>query len=110
MATETYKVIAQASPAAATLTPIYTVPALTQAVISSIIVANRSAVRTTFRISVAVGGAADSNAQYLAYDADIEGNETREFTIGTTLSAGDVIRAYATLATVSFNVFGTEIV
>lgn len=110
MATETYKVIAQANPSAATLTDAYTVPASTEAVISSIVVANRSNTKTEFRISVAVSGAADSNEQYLAYDAEILGNETREFTLGITLSAGDVVRVYATLATVSFNVFGTEVV
>lgn len=109
MATETYKVIAQSSPAAATLTPIYTVPASTQAVISSIIVTNRSNTKTTFRIAIAVDGAAAADSQYIAYDAEILGNETREFTIGATLDAADVIRVYATLATVSFNVFGTEI-
>lgn len=106
---ESYKVIAQASPSAASLTPAYTVPASTAAVISSIIVANRSNVKTTFRISIAIAGAADTNAQYIAYDAEILGNEVREFTIGTTLGAGDVVRVYATLATVSFNLFGTEI-
>jgi hypothetical protein len=73
-------------------------------------VANRSGTRTKFRISVAVNGAADDNKQYLAYDADIEGNEIRELTLGATLGAGDVVRVYATLATLSFNVFGTEIV
>lgn len=109
MATETYKVIAQANPSAATLTDAYTVPASTEAVISSIIVANRSNTKTTFRIAIAVAGGTDDSKQYLAYDAEILGNETREFTIGATLGAGDVVRVYSTLATVSFNVFGTEI-
>lgn len=109
MATETYKVIAQSNPSAASLTAVYTVPASTEAVISSIIVANRSNVKTTFRVSIAVAGAADDNKQYLAYDAEVLGNEVRELTIGATLGAGDVIRVYATLATLSFNVFGTEI-
>jgi hypothetical protein len=109
MAVETYKVIAQSNPSAATLTDAYTVPAATQAVISSIMVANRSSVRTQFRISIAVAGASDSNEQYIAYDVDIEGNDMQEITIGATLGATDKIRVYATLATLSFNIFGTEI-
>jgi hypothetical protein len=109
MATEAYKVIAQGNPAAASLTDLYTVPASTEAVISTIMVANRSAVRTKFRISVAIAGAADSNEQYIAYDVDIEGNDMQEVVIGMTLGATDKVRIYATLATLSFNMFGTEL-
>ena len=110
MATETYKVIAQGNPAATTLTDIYTVPALTQAVISTLLVTNRANGTRSFRISIAVAGAADSNEQYIAYDTSLAGNGVQEFTIGATLGAGDVIRVYASAADLSFNVFGTEIV
>lgn len=106
---ETYKVLAQSNPVAATLTGAYTVPAATSAVVSSIMVSNRSATATAFRLSVAVAGAADDNKQYLAYDVPIYGNETKSFTIGASLAAADVLRVYATLATLSFNVFGSEI-
>lgn len=109
MATETYKVIAQRSPAAATLETLYTVPASTQAVLSTILVANRSNTKTEFRIAISPAGAAISNEHYIAFDAEILGNETREFTIGVTLNATDVVRVYNTLATVSFNAFGLEI-
>jgi hypothetical protein len=106
---ETYKVLAQNNPSATTLTDMYTVPALTTAVISSIVVANRSATATSFRVSIAVAGAADNNKQYIAYDVPISGNETKTFQLGVSLGAADVIRGYATLATLSFNVFGVEI-
>ena len=109
MATETYKVLGQSDPAAATLTDAYTVPAATQAVVSSIMVANRSVVGTSFRISVAVAGAASSNEQFIAFDTPISRNNMQEVTVGITLGAADVIRVFATLATVSFNIFGTEI-
>jgi hypothetical protein len=109
MATETYKVIAQSNPAATTLTDIYTVPALTEAVISSILVANRNSANRSFRISIAVAGAADSDEQYIAYDEVISGNAVYEFTIGATLGAGDVVRVYVSAADLSFNAFGTEI-
>lgn len=109
MATEVYKVLGQSNPAAATLTDAYTVPADTEAVVSTIMVANRSSVKTQFRIAVAVAGAASSNEQFIAFDVDITGNNMQEVTVGITLGAGDVIRVFATLATVSFNIFGTEI-
>lgn len=109
MATELYKVIAQSNPAATTLTDIYTVPAARQAVISTIMVANRSNTNRSFRIAIAVAGVANDNKQYIAYDTVIEGNGIQEFTIGATLSATDKIRVYASAADLSFNVFGTEL-
>jgi len=109
MATETYKVIAQRNPAAATLEDMYTVPASTEAVISSIIIANRSNATRSFRVSIAVAGAVDSDEQYIAYDTSLPGNGIQELTIGATLGPGDVIRVQASAADLSFNVFGTEI-
>lgn len=106
---ETRKVLGQSNPVAATLTDLYTVPAATSVVGSSIIVCNRSATLTSFRISVAVAGAANDNKQYLYYDVVIPGNDTFIATIGITLAATDVVRVYATLATLSFNLFGVEV-
>lgn len=106
---EVYKIIAQSNPSATTLTDIYTVGVGKQAVVSSIIVANRSGSNQRYRISLAVNGAANDNKQYIAYDESISPNGVNEFTIGATLSAGDVIRVYASTANLSFNVFGTEI-
>lgn len=105
---DTPKVLGQSNPSATTLTDVYTVPASTVVVISSIVVANRSITDTSFRLSIAVAGAADDNKQYLYYDVDISGKETFVATIGITLQATDVVRVYATLATLSFNVFGVE--
>lgn len=105
---QTLKVLGQSNPSATTLTDLYTVPSATTTVVSSIVIANRSATATTFRISVAVAGAADSNEQYLAYDVPIFGNETKAFMFGISLAATAKIRVYATLATLSFNAFGAE--
>lgn len=108
MATSTIKVLGQSNPSATTLTDAYTVPGATTAVVSSGTVCNRSATPTTFRLSVAVAGAADNNKQYLFYDAPIGANETMALTLGITLGAADVVRVYATLATLAFNLFGEE--
>ena len=104
-----YLVLGQSNPGATTLTAMYTVPALTSAVVSTINVCNRSATATTFRVSIAIAGAGDTNAQYLAYDAPIGGNAVIPLTIGVTLATTDVIRVYATLATLTFQAFGTQI-
>lgn len=105
---DTYKVLGQANPLAATLTSLYAVPGVTQAIVSTVTVANRSNVATSFRLSVAIAAAADANQQYIAYDVPIGGNEAIALTLGIALQASDVIRCYATLATLSFNAFGVE--
>ena len=75
MATQTLKVLGQLAPAATTLSALYTVPAATSTAISSIFVANTSSSADTFRISVAVAGAADNIKQYLYRDVTIPGNK-----------------------------------
>ena len=96
------------NPNAATLTDMYTVTTGKDAVISSITVANRSATATSFRISVASKGTADNDTQYLYYDIPIAGNETFVATIGLALASTDVVRVYATLATLTFQLYGVE--
>ena len=102
------KVLGQSSPLAATLTTLYTVPASTDAVCSSIVICNRSAASTSFRVAVRLLGAAISDEHYLFYDVEIRGNDTFVATIGMTLKATDVVSVYATNATLSFNLFGQE--
>lgn len=104
-----YKVLGQSKPGATTLTAIYTVPGATSAVVSRIVVCNQSGTPTLFRISVAVAGAADTPSQYLFFDQPIGPNESIPVALGLGLAAGDIVRVYNTLATVSFNLFGAEI-
>ena len=109
MATETRKVLAQSAPAGGILTDVYTVGVGTQSVISTLTVCNRGGIQTSFRISVAVGGALDTNSQYLYYDVGIDAYDTFASTIGITLGAGDVVRIYAGNAFLTINLFGVEI-
>lgn len=106
---EVKKILGQADLAATSLTDVYTVPASTEAVISTITIANRAAASATFRLSVAVGGAADTNAQYLYYDITLAGNATFAATLGITLATTDVVRAFASSTNLSVNIFGVEI-
>jgi hypothetical protein len=103
------KPLGQRNPVAATLESLYTVPASTQALGSSIMVCNRSAASTKFRIAIRPLGAAISDEMYIYYDAPISGFNTFEVTTGITLQSTDVVSVYALDATLSFNLFGQEI-
>jgi hypothetical protein len=105
---DTTKVLAQTNPSATTLTDSYTVPASTATVISSVVICNQAAVAASFRVSVAIAGAGDTAKQYLYYDESLAANDTFIATIGITLAATDVVRVYASNATMSFNLFGLE--
>ena len=106
---DTLKVLGQVAPVAATMTDLYTAPAGTQVVVSSIIICNRGFSDTTFRVAVAVAGASIENKQYLFYDTRIPGNETLAAQIGVTLGATDKIRVYAGNNMLSFSAFGIEV-
>jgi len=105
----TYKVLGQSNPAATTLTTLYTVPASTQTVVSTITVANQAATAATYRIAVRVAGASIAASQYIAYDVSLPANASDTLTLGLTLGATDVISVYASSATMSFNAYGSEI-
>jgi glucose-6-phosphate dehydrogenase assembly protein OpcA len=102
------KVLGQSAPAATTATTLYTVPAATSTVVSSIIVANRSATATAFRVSIRPAGAVQADQMYIYYDVPIGGNDTFIATCGISLSTTDVVTVYNTLATLSFNLYGQE--
>lgn len=106
---ETIKVLGQAAPAATTETALYTVPASTSAVSSTITVTNRSSSKVNYRIAIVPGGGATANENYYSYDVEIDGNSTDAHTIGLTLAATDVVRVEASTADLSFGLYGTEI-
>ena len=101
--------LGQSKPAATTATTLYTVPAATQAIVSTVTVCNQTATAGTYRIAVRVAGAALAASQYLAYDVSLPGNASDTLTLGITLGATDVITVYASAATFSFNAFGSEL-
>lgn len=105
----TYKVLGQSNPSATTLTTLYTVPAATNAVISSITVANLAATSATFRIAVRPAGAAIANSQYIGYDITVGASDTTVLTMGITMNTTDVLSVYASTANVTFSAFGSEI-
>jgi glucose-6-phosphate dehydrogenase assembly protein OpcA len=104
-----YKVLGQSNPAATTLTTLYTVPSATEAVISSIVIANLAASAATFRIAIRPDGASIANSQYIAYDITVGASDSTVLTLGLTLNAADVVSVYASTTTVTFSAYGSEI-
>ena len=105
----TYKVLGQSNPAATTLTTLYTVPSATQAIISSISVANLTATAATFRIAVRPAGASISNQHYIGYDITVGASDTTIITVGITMNATDVLSVYGSTANLAFQAFGSEV-
>lgn len=105
----TYKVLGQSNPAATTATTLYTVPTATEAVVSTIVIANLTSTAATFRIAIRPNGAALANSQYIAYDITVGASDSTALTLGITLDAADVITVYGSTANLTFTAFGSEI-
>lgn len=105
----TYKVLGQSAPTAATATTLYTVPAATQTIISTINVVNTNPSSDTVRIAIRPVGATLSVQHYIVYDLPLSGSGTFTYTGGITLGATDVVTIYSTSGHSSFNAFGSEI-
>jgi len=105
-----YKILGQAEPADTNNADLYTVPASTETIVSTIVVANTSGNQQTFRIFVRDGGAAASTSNAIAYDTAIAENSQVAFTLGLTLSATDIISVRTGLgSTLTFQAFGSEL-
>ena len=104
-----YKVLAQNSPSATTVTTLYTVPSSTSAVVSTIAICNRSGGSSSFRIAIRPAGAVLANQHYLNYDTTVPPNDTIFLTVGVTLATTDVVSIYSSSANLSFSMFGSEI-
>ena len=104
-----YKVLGQSNPAATTATTLYTVPAATSTVGSSLTICNQAATSATFRIAVRPAGATLAALHYLAYDTAIGANDLLTLSIGMSLATTDVVTVYASTNTLSFTLFGSEI-
>jgi hypothetical protein len=85
------------------------VPAATSAVVSTIVVANRTISDATYRIAIRPAGATLANQHYIAYNVTVGAGDSTTLTLGITLAATDVVTIYASTADLSFNIFGSEI-
>ena len=104
-----YKVLGQSNPSATTNTTLYTVPASTSTVVSSIDVCNQTASAATYRIAVRPAGAAVAAQHWIVYGATVAASDSTVLTLGLTLATTDVITVYASSANLSFSAYGSEI-
>lgn len=105
-----YKVLGQSAPSAATATTLYTVPASTNSIVSTINVVNTHASTTdVIRIAVRPAGAVLATQHYIVYGLSLSAGATFTYTGGITLDATDVVTVYSTSGISSFSAFGSEI-
>ena len=104
-----YKVLAQSSPSSNATVDVYTVPSLTNTIISTMMICNRATVNAAYNIAIRTAGASLANQHYIAYDAPITALDTVALSLGITLGNTDIISVYSANSNLSFSVFGTEI-
>ena len=104
-----YKVLGQSNPSATTLTTLYTVPASTSSIVSTISVCNTTSSAATYRIAIRPAGASIATQNYVVYDAAVAANDTVLLTLGLTLATTDVVSVYSSATSVAFQAHGTEI-
>jgi hypothetical protein len=104
-----YKVLGQVNPTATTASTAYTVPSSTNTIVSTISVCNYGSTAATYRIAIRPDAETLAMKHYIAYDSSAPANDTINLTIGLTVNAEDVVTVYASSASVSFNLFGSEI-
>lgn len=106
----TYKILGQVRPAVTTVTDLYTVPASTEAVISTITASNVDGAASNISIYVVPDAGSASEANALVFEAELGANTVQAFTIGITLAAGDKIAVQsATASAVTYQAFGSEL-
>lgn len=105
----TYKVLGQAIPSSQSNVDLYTVPASTSAIISTVNVCNQNAANATFRLSVRPAGANGTSKHFIVYDSAIPAQDTIALSLGMSLGNTDVVTAWTYQGGLSFSVFGTEI-
>lgn len=104
-----YKVLGQINPTAGVMTTLYTVPASTSTVVSTITICNQAATSAGFTIAVQPAGAGLLAKHYISYVTTVGANDTVSLTLGITLAATDLIACSANSSSVSFNAFGSEL-
>ena len=105
-----YRILGQAHLTTTSPTDVYTVPSSTEAIVSTIVVANITGSATTFDIALREDGDTLANKHYIAKEVPILANDSTTLTLGMTLEATDVVTVQAGVAdALSFNLSGSEI-
>jgi len=105
-----YKILGQAAPADTSAADLYTTPASTETIVSTIAIANVTGTDATYEIYVREAGAAAADANALVKGATAAANTTTTIGIGITLAATDVVTIQSgTASALTFHAFGTEV-
>lgn len=103
-----YKVLGQALPASTTAN-LYTVPALTDTVVSTINAVNTGSTSADISIAIRPGGATLATQHYIVRQLTLPAKATFTYTAGVTIDTTDVITVESTTNNVAFSAFGSEI-
>lgn len=103
-----YKVLGQLASTTSAVA-LYTCPASTEAVISTIVVANRDSTSKTFTIILRPNDDGLADKHYLAKDITVGASDTTALTLGITMDATDKLYVSGSDTYLSFTAFGSEI-
>jgi len=92
-----------------TYATLYTTPASTEAVISSLVICNQSSSSITIRVGLDTTEGTPGQDEFLIYDAAVAGNDTVALSLGIALDAGKYVRVSSSADTCSFSAFVSEI-
>lgn len=105
----TIKVLGQVNPSAQTVTTLYTVPAATSTIVSTLNICNLDVSAGTFKVAVRPAGATLENKHYICFNTALPAYDSISLTLGLTLGNTDVVTVNASSALLSFSLFGSEI-
>jgi len=110
-----YKILGQVQPTGNVLTTIYTVPASTNTMVTTITICNQSSNTVSINVAANVSGSAVTTRNFIVTNYSLGGAETLvlepriSLNVGSMLSA-NITGANASISNVSINAFGVEII
>lgn len=105
-----YKILGQAHPAGTSETDVYTVPASTETIVSTLTITNVTGSSANARVWARINGASTAHVNAILFDVPIAANSVAAFTLGLTLDASDVLTVRSSTGnSLTFQVFGSEI-
>lgn len=107
---QNFRVLGQVNPAVQTYTTLYTVPAATQAVISTISICNaNTSANANYTIAIRPAGEAIAARHFLTSNNVVGALDTIMLTVGLTLGNTDIVTVWTTNPNISFGLYGSEI-
>ena len=110
MTTMRYKILGQSCPSSTANVTLYTVPADTNTIISTMSICNLSINNKTYNVAAVPAGETIARKHMLASNGTVGAYDSVALTLGMTLGANDFIVVSSQDANnIAFTIFGTEI-